>query len=190
VSRARDRLNAAAALKLLGRVPPPREVPQPLAVAAAGAGGGAAGGLASWSKTLALDGTTLSVGTAYYYNSGWTALAPTVDQRHAVALCIDAVSDPAASTLLLAGEFARSGTAGAVLYVDDDGTLTETFPGDQDDETMSGPWVWQVGWQVTSDLAIFIPPREPYRPRLVRYCLSDGVTQLDVVVTEIPADPA
>lgn len=41
MSSPRHRLNAAALLKLLGRVPPPAEVSQPLQVAALGSGGDA-----------------------------------------------------------------------------------------------------------------------------------------------------
>lgn len=185
MSAARDRLNARA-LAALGSTP--SEVPGRMLSAALAAP--PAGGLATWAKPLALSGSALTVGRAYYHNgSGWTALSTSVGARHPIAICTAAVSDPAASTLLLAGEWARSGTAGTILYADASGDVTATYPGDEDDETTGAPWVWQLGWQITADLAIILP-QDPYRPRKLTYCLADGETQLEIVTREYPADPA
>lgn len=188
MSRTRDRLNVDALRGLLGQRPPPRERPQPLLVAAPGAGGGA--GLAAWAKTLTLAGTALAVGSAYYHNgTGWAALTPSIGTRRPIAVCIAAVADPAASTLLLAGEWARAGTAGTLLYVGAGGVIGTTFTGNELDETTTAPWVWQLGWQIAADMALILPT-DPYRPRRITYCASNGTTQITATVREYPQDPA
>jgi hypothetical protein len=191
VSNPRSRANAAALLKLLGQQAPPPEAAQPIAVAAAGAGGSGEAGLAAWSKSITLDGTALTVGSVYYNASGtWTSLTPAHGSRASIAVCVAAsAEEPVSSTLLLGGELARSGTAGAPLFASDTGTVTETYPGDVTDETTAAPWVWPIGWQSTADVAIILPC-DPYRPRLLTLCLADGVTQLAVTLREFPADPA
>lgn len=132
----------------------------------------------------------MTPGVVYYYAAGWLALSPSVGVRAAIAVCIAYVdADPDTSTLLFGGEFARAGTAGAPLYAGAAGAITETFPGDETDETTVAPWVWPIGWQVTSALAIILPC-DPYRPRIIKYCLADGVTQLELVMREYPPDPA
>lgn len=188
MSRTRDGLNVARLTSLLGGRPPPREFAQPLAVAAAGAGGGAGGPLA-WSRSIEVSGVALTPGAPYYFDSGWTALTASIGVRRVIGICVAAVADPAASTILLAGEFSRSGTAGASLYASAAGALTETFPGDETDETTAAAWVWPLGWQITTTLAILLPC-DPYRPRLLTYCLADGTTQLALTVREYPGDPA
>jgi hypothetical protein len=195
MSRTRDGLNTAAMRLLGGR--PPREVPQPLAVAAVAnsprPSASDAGGLAAWSGEIVVA-ATLTADKVYWFNAttpGWAELTPDVDHRAAIAVCtaVDTVADPDQSTLLLGGVFARSGTAGAPLYAGTAGAITETFPGDATDETTTAPWVWPIGWQITSTLAVFIPC-DPYRPRTVAICLTDGETQLDLILRESPADPA
>lgn len=189
MSAGRDRENAAGLLKLLGLVPPAPEIEQPLDVAAAGAGGGSAGGLSAWSRSITIE-AALTPGLVYYYAAGWSALSPSVGTRAVIGVCTAYVDgDPDTSTLLLAGEYARSGTAGALLYAGAAGAITETFPGNEDDETTGAPWVWPIGWQYDATLAIILPPTEPYRPRIIRYCLADGTTQLDLTMREIPPDP-
>jgi hypothetical protein len=189
MSRTRDGMNMAALTRMLGGRPPRESADQPLAVAAAGAGGGSGGGLSAWSRSLTIE-ATLSAGLLYYYNAGWSALSPSIGQRAVIALCtaVDTAADPDTATLLLAGEFARTGTPGAPLYAGTAGAITEAFPGDEDDTTTGAPWVWPIGWQYTADLAILLPC-EPYRPRKLTYCLADGVTQLALNMRECPADP-
>ena len=192
MSSARDRLNAAGLLKLLGHAAPPREAPQPLAVAAAGAGGGgSAPGLTTWARSVILDGVELTSGRAYYLNgSAWSVLTPAVNTRAAIAVCTSVVTDPTSqSTLILAGEFPHSGTDGASLYASDSGVISETFPGNANSESTAAPWVWPIAWQYSGTLAILMPC-DPYRPRKIKYCLADGETQLELVMREYPADPA
>jgi len=188
MSRTRDGLNTAALRLLGGR--PPIEVPQPLAVAAAGCGGGGeAGATSPWSHSEVVE-ATLTAGNVYYLNgSTWTALSPTVATRAVTAVCTAYVNDdPDLSTLLFGGVFARTGTAGVPLFAGASGAITETLPGDSDDETTEAPWVWPIGWQITGALAIFLPC-DPYRPRLISYCLADGETQLEIITREYPPDP-
>jgi hypothetical protein len=190
VSNPRNRANVAALLKLLGRAPPPPENVQPIAVAAAGAGGEGGGGLAAWSgETVAA--ATLTAGKVYYLSSGtWTELTPSIDHRATIAVCIacDTTPDPDQATMLYGGAFARTGSAGFPLFAGASGVITETYPGDETDETTTAPWVWPIGWQITSSLAVLIPC-DPYRPRRLSYCLVDGETQLEITMREYPADP-
>lgn len=189
MSRTRDGMNLYALRRMLGGRPPREAADQPLLAAAVGAGGGPGGGLSSWSSTLTIE-AALTPGVVYYYNAGWSVLSPTVGVRAAVAVCIAYVdADPDTSTLLLGGELARSGTAGAPLFVGSGGSITETFPGDETNETTDAPWVWPIGWQITSDLAIILPC-DPYRPRIVTVCATDGATQLAFTMREYPPDPA
>jgi hypothetical protein len=189
MSRTRDGLNLGAMVRMLAG--PPREADQPLRVAAAGAGGGGGGGggLAAWAKEITLAGTALTVGRAYYWTgSAWAALTPSIATRATIAVCTAAVTEsPAASTLLVAGEFSRSGTVGP-LFAAASGVITSTYQGDEDDVTTTAPWVWPLAWQVDAGTAIVLPC-DPYRPRRLTYCLADGETQLVVTVREFPADP-
>ncbi len=188
MSNPRSRANVAALLKLLGRAPPPPETAQPMAVAAAGAGGGSAAASA-WSRSITVN-ATLTVGRLYYYSAGWAALTPSIGTRQVFGVCTAYVdADPDVSTLVMAGEFARSGTLGALLYADADGVITETFTGDSTDETTGAPWVWPIGVQIATDTALIFPC-DPYRPRLLKYCLDDGATQLEITTYEYPPDPA
>lgn len=186
MSRARDTLNLAAVARMLGGRPPRELAEQPQLIAAAGAGGG--GGISAWAKSLTVE-ATLSVGTVYRYSGGWSALSPSVGTRSVIGVCTAFVDGaPDQSTLCLGGEFARAGTAGASLYAGTAGAITETFPGDEDSTSTSAPWVWPIGWQLTSSLAVLIPC-DPYRPRKLTYCLADGTTQLVITTREFPADP-
>jgi hypothetical protein len=190
MSRTRDLLNVSAMTRMLGGRPP-IEVPQPIMVAAAGAGGGGGGGgLAAWSGETVVA-ATLTVGKVYYLSSGtWTELTPSIDHRATIAVCTacDTTPDPDQATMLYGGAFARTGSAGFPLFAGAAGLITETFPGDETDETTTAPWVWPIGWQVTSSLAVLIPC-DPYRPRRLTYCLTDGETQLQLTMREYPADP-
>jgi len=188
MSVSRDRANVASLARMLGGRPP-AEVSQPLVSTAIGAGGGGGGGgLSAWVFIESAPGVTLTIGAPYYYAAGgWTPLSSSIVGRRTVGVCIAASSDPAGSTLLIAGEFARSGTAGVRLFASPSGSITETFPGNQADETAGAPWVWSIGWQISSTRAVILPC-DPYRPRLVTYCLTDGSTQAAIVVRESPAD--
>lgn len=195
MSATRDKSNVRGLTAMLGGRPP-LETPQALAVAATGAGGGAGGSAPAgpWSDEIVVAGVTLTVGRPYYLGgSGWTALTSAIDARHTIGVCTAAVAaegeTPASSTILVGGELAHSGTAGAQLYASSGGLLTETYPGDVTDETTGAPWVWAIGWQFSASQAI-IQQTDPYRPRLVKLCAEDGETQIEVTVREYPADPA
>jgi hypothetical protein len=188
MSLTRDILNVEALKRMVGdRVSP--DVAQAIAVCAQAAGSGPA--LATrWQSIFEVTGTTLTVGRAYRWSGGsWVAVTSSLGTRAAVAVCIASSGSPAASTMLQAGEMDRSGTAGASIYLNATGDLTHTYPGDEDNETTTAPWVWPVGWQFSSSLAIILPC-DPYRPRRIKYCLIDGATQIEVVMREYPPDPA
>lgn len=181
MSQTRDRLNVASLARM-------RDGAQPIAVANAGAGGGGGGGLAAWVLTESAPGVTLSLGAPYVYDAGaWAPLTSAFVGRRTVGVCVAVSSDPVGSTLLIAGELDRSGTAGARLFADAAGAITEVFPGNQTDETSAAPLVWAVGWQISATRALILPC-DPYRPRLVTYCLTDGTTQSTIVVRESPTD--
>jgi hypothetical protein len=193
MSATRDKFNVRGLAAMLGGRPP-QETPQALAVAAAGAGGGSASGLAAWTDEIIVEGVALTVGAPYYLTgSGWSSLTSAIDERHAVGVCVASVAaegeTPASSTIVVGGEFARTGTAGAAVYADDSGALSETFPGDETDETTDAPWVWAIAWQISGTRAI-LQQCDPYRPRRVKLCATDGSTQIEVTIREYPPDPA
>jgi hypothetical protein len=134
-------------------------------------------------------GSGFTANTVYYRSVGsvaWAALDGSIGERAAVALCTE--SDGSTATLLINGKFARSGTPGDTLFVSYGGAITTTYPGDEDSEDTSAVWVWQIGVQVTSTEAS-ISPCDPYRPRRISYCGTDGTTQVVIVTREYPEDP-
>lgn len=184
MSSARDRLNAAGLLKLLGRAAPPREAPQPLAVAAAGAGGGGGGDV----NVDIVVGSVLTAGKVYFLSgSGWTLLDTSVGLECLVGWCVSVGAS--SSVLRISGVVdSTAGGEGSVVYVAASGTPSSTFTGDEESESTSAPWVWEIGRQISTTQAVILPA-SPFRPRQVRLCIGGGATALTVVLREYPPDP-
>jgi hypothetical protein len=172
MSNSRDRQNVLGLLKLLGRVPPPPEAKQRLMIVAPAAGGG--GG----SPDVILAATGLTAGLVYRLAGTWGVVDTASDADGLTGVALSATS------IQVAGVIARSGTAGATVYADASGGLTETDPGDPTDH--GGAWVNVVGYQVDAD-RMLLTPRIPFRPHETKFCGADGTTAYTIITHEFAA---